>query len=166
MILSATTRLCGKHGKHEISSARSFPPFCDHPPDLPQGKTKIGAGAPSRASPCRTSDVKQLLFVFAPSLRTNNTRGTKQLRDRRRWQRKRGGERDRGNIQEIAVPLTTEATAVLHATKTFSGWATSARAGAEASCRKKDKRGNPLPDFGARQRRIFHWFIFELNGLL
>ena len=47
--------------------------------------------------------------------------------------------RDRGNIQEIAVPLTTAATAVLHATKTFSGWATSARAGAEASCRKKDR---------------------------
>ena len=131
-------------------------------PGHPRARVPVGRATSNNYS------FGRLDFVFAPRLRTNNTRGTKQLRDRRRWQRKRGreGERDRGNIQEIAVPLTTEATAVLHATKTFSGWATSARAGAEASCRKKDMRGNPLPDFGARQRRIFHWFIFELNGLL
>ena len=57
--------------------------------------------------------------MFERGPRTN-TEGTKRRRDRRRWKERK---RDRENIQEIAVPLTTTtgATTVLHATKTFSG---------------------------------------------
>ena len=57
--------------------------------------------------------------MFERGPRTN-TEGTKRRRDRRRWKERK---RDRENIQEIAVTLTTTtgATTVLHATKTFSG---------------------------------------------
>ena len=93
-------------------------------PDLPTLPTVKNED--QHACPCPSHAVKQLLLgsldadgVFERGPRTN-TEGTKRRRDRRRWKERK---RDRENIQEIAVPLTTTtgASTVLHAAKTFSG---------------------------------------------
>ena len=85
MILSATTR---QRGKNEISPLVRFVRFVIILLTFRKEKRRSEQARPRARGPVGRATSNnysfgRLDFVFAPRLRTNNTRGTKQLRDRR-----------------------------------------------------------------------------------
>ena len=172
MILSATTRQCGKQGKHEISS----PPFASSVRFViilltfrkENGDRSRRALARESLSDERRQTIT-LLDVWTSCSRRDygqTTRGGQNNFVTVDDSKENEGQREYSGNCRAAHDSSNGGVARDQNIFRMGDVCAGGRGRKRVVGRRTDMRGNPLPDFGARQRRIYHQFIFELNGLL